>query len=316
MYKQYKRNIITIIVLVIAMLGWNYHIKQIAASNNENDININMILTNNDFEFIFNEPIYYPDEDLLYFQFNQSLINPLYISGDNTFTVYDSENNELINEPIEEGINYYSLDNATELMDSNEYFRLAVYNGKSLVIDALKMSVNIVRFEDLSDYDEEGKSRREMQREVKYFIYQYQNDPILEIEDLTKTDTATEFKGSIKDQHDKLIEVLDNLEFNENSQDEIIEYFKSEIPSGDYQAYTNSQVVSEKQVMYNEIMSSVQYNLSVEIINLENKLQNAGYVNIEDLSDLEAGLNILEQRNILQKKLDEYSSVDVGTHSD
>lgn len=316
MYKQYKRNIITIIVLAIAMLGWNYHVKQIAASSNENDININMILTNNDFEFIFNEPIYYPDEDLLYFQFNQSLINPLYISGDNTFRVYDSEDNELINEPIEEGINYYSLDNATELIDSNEYFRLAVYNGKSLVIDALKMSVNIVRFEDLSDYDEEGKSRREMQREVKYFIYQYQNDPILEIDDLTKSDIATEFKGSIKDQHDKLIEILDNLEFNENSQDEIIEYFKSEIPSDDYKAYANSQVVSEKQVMYSEIMNAVQYNLSVEIVNLENELQNAGYVNVEDLSDLEAGLNILEQRNLLQTKLEEFSNIDVGTHSD
>lgn len=316
MYKQYKRNVITIFVLIIAMLGWSYHVKQVAASSNENDVNINMILTNNDFEFIFNEPIYYPDEDLLYFQFNQSLINPLYISGDNTFKVYDSEDNELISEPIEEGINYYSLDNATELIDSKEYFRLAVYNGKNLVIDALKMSVNIVRFEDLSDYAEEGKSRREMQREVKYFIYQYQNDPILEIDDLTKTDTATEFKGSIKDQHDKLCEILDSLEFNENSQDEIIEYFKSEIPPADYQAYTNSQIVSEKQVMYNEIMSAMQYNLSVEIINLENELQNAGYVNAEDLSDLEAGLNILEQRNVLQTKLDEYTSVDVGTHSD
>ncbi|WOO88688.1 hypothetical protein R2F61_07095 [Mollicutes bacterium LVI A0078] len=316
MYKQYKRNVLIILVLVIAMLGWNYHVKQIAASSNENDVNINMLLSNDDFQFIFNEPIYYPEEDLLYFQFNQSLINPLYISGDNTFKLYDSEGKELISEPIEEGINYYSLDNATELIDSNEYFRLAVYNGKALVMDALKMSVNIVRFEDLSDYTEEGKSRREMQREVKYFIYQYQNDPILEIEDLTKTDTATEFKGSIKDQHDKLIEILDNLEYNENSQDEIIEYFKSEIPSGDYLAYTNSQVVSEKQVMYNEIMSAVQYNLSVEIINLENELQNAGYVSAEDLANLEAGLNILEQRNVLQAKLDEYSNVEIGEHSD
>lgn len=316
MYKKYQRNASVILVLIIAMILWNIHAKQEALNKNENDININTMLSNNDFEFVFNEPIYYPEEDLIYFQFNQSLINPLYISGENTFKVFDVEDNELISEEVLEGKNYYSLENVSELIENNQYFRIALFNGNSLVLDALKMNSNLIVYEDLSDYLEEGKSRKEMNAEVKYFIYQYENDPMLEIENLPKEYTAEEFKGSIKDRHNMLIEILDQLEYNEESQDKIIEYFKSDIPKNEYKLYTNSEVVSEKQVLYSEIMNDVQYNLSVEILSLENELQGAGYVNAEDLADLEAGKNILEQRNILKEKMKEYSNSKLGTFSD
>lgn len=316
MYKEYKRNILICLILVVCIIAWNRHLVNLAVIENSSDININVKLGNEDFEFIFEEPIFYPDEEILYFTVNQSLINPLYIGGVNTLIIEDESENEVINVELEEGLNYTTLEVNADELKANEYYHLSIFAGDTLLADSIKMTSNIISYEDLSDYAEEGKSNKEKKAEIKYFIYEYQNDPLLEIDDLSKYDTATEFNGSLKDQHDKLCDILDNLEYDEGAQDSIIEYYKGEIPNETYQQYIDTKVLSEKQVLYGEIMRDVEYNLQVEIVDLENQLQDKGYVNTDDISDLEAGRNLLEQRDALQGKLEEYNQASIGVHSD
>ncbi|WOO90536.1 hypothetical protein R2F61_07335 [Mollicutes bacterium LVI A0078] len=317
MMKKYKRQMLILSVLLAITVIFSKRSVNMMDLRTEEDVNINYEFDTGDFDLIVGEPIFYPEEDIIYFETYQELINPLFIGGANELIISnDRTGEELGSVKLEEGENYTPLEMSQENLDNIEAVTIQILNNEEVIFAAKKYISNVIYYEDLSDYNEEGKSKDEMYNEINYFVYSFVNDPLLEVEDLEKYNAAEEFSGSVKKQHEKLVEYLDSIEYSGDYQDEVIEYYKAEIPDEEYKTYVNSNSISEKQQMYAELIDEVQYNLQAQIIELETKLLDGKYVNEEEISELESGLNLLKQRDLLQSKLDEYSNVDVGIHSD
>lgn len=316
MYKDYKKYMLILLALTLLILFFINKYNEKAGIKAESDININTEYDASDFTVNFGEPIFYEEEELIYFEVTQTLTNPLFIGGDNTLIIEDNNGKELLNEVTKEGDNYFAVDMTKQQLSETDWFKIALYNGSSLVLDGKKFTNNVIYYEDLSDYNEEGKSKEEKRNEVTYFIYTYINDPLLSIKGIDKYDPYASFEGNTNKQHKYLVSILDDLEFNGKYQDQVIEYYKSEIPKVDYEAYYQTKTVSEQQQAYTEITQALVKNLEAEINGLELELVQGMYMNNEDIENLVQGKNLLKQKEALQSELNKHSKVEVSNHED
>ncbi len=241
--------------------------------------------------------------------YNQELLNPIYIGAGNLIEIYidyGTDNQRTVySELAREGTNSILLDLNNEDFNDIGTVSLQVFDNdtNTLLYGSMEYQESIVIYEDLGNYATTPKKSDEKEREIKYFKYLYNNDPLWSIKLIESAGgVSIAFKGNIKSQHKFLVEILDAEAYTEDKNDDVMNYFKEVIDEELYKLYFSSKTKSAKQEVYLDAINGMIQRLDREIGTFKSNLINNKYMTSEEIDNMTAGMNILEKYNYLREK--------------
>lgn len=308
MLKIYNSRLL-IVFICFGMFVYSLAVSFASESINEN-INVSTEMEDENFTYLVSSSIYYPEDEILYLYYSQTLINQIYIGEGNDVKVYynyNTDSEKVIHESsAEQGLNTILIDLTSEEYANLETLSVQVYDKEieTRIFSSVEYVENIVVYDSLGNYAITPKTKEEKIREINYFKYLYENDPLWEITELDKVGVDESFKGNIKSQHQFLVELLDEEAYTEAKNDEVMEYFKEAINKDLYKDYQNADTLSEKQAVYlvaiDEMITSLEYSIGV----FEDNLTTFKYLSEEEIETNTAGMNILQKYKYLKEKND------------
>lgn len=308
MIKNYKNRLL----LQIIMFGFIVFsiITYIPDDSDNNNIGVSEDLVHDNFTFYISQSLYYPDDEILYLYYQQTLTNNLYIGSGNKFEVvanYNTNNQFLIQESTSsiEGTNTLLLK-----MDKAEYEKLKSISilfsdgdTNTLLMGSLEYKKNMVSYEDLANFATTPKIKIEKENEIAYFKYLYSSDPLWTITEIEKSGGINSFfKGNINSQHKQLADILLNESWTESKNDEVMLYFQDSLNNELFSSYFEATAKSEKQSYYTKAVEEMIKRLNQEMSTFEKNLIDAKYMTQEEITEFTAGMNIQQKYLYLKEK--------------